>query len=355
MSSLRVLVVDDALTVRRLVARALQEDGFEVAMAADGQTALAQVESWQPDAVTLDLEMPGLSGLKTLVELRKRAPHLPVIVFAAETQRGAERSLESLALGAHDYVAKPTGPGGIAAAMHAIQLELAPKIRVLVAAERARRVAQAPVPVEIKTAVPRAPVGASVVVIAASTGGPVALAALVPRLPRDLAAPVLIVQHMPPVFTRRLAERLAALGMVPVQEAAEGDPLRPGHVLVAPGGCHLEVVRARSGLCCRLSDAPPENSCRPAADVLLRSVAAHFGARALAVVLTGMGQDGLKGCESIAAAGGRVLAQDPESSVVWGMPGAVARAGLAELLRTPAQLGDEIARRVALALPSRQR
>jgi two-component system chemotaxis response regulator CheB len=185
-----------------------------------------------------------------------------------------------------------------------------------------------------------------VVAIASSTGGPNALADIFARLPADFPVPIVLVQHMPPMFTRLLAERLSAQFPIRVHEGASGSVLEPGHAWVAPGDHHMIVVRNALSVRLLLHQDPPENSCRPAADVLLRSVAQAYGAHSLAVVLTGMGQDGLRGCEAIKAAGGQILAQDEATSVVWGMPGYVARAGLAERVLPLSLIADEILRRV---------
>ena len=189
--------------------------------------------------------------------------------------------------------------------------------------------------------------GAEILAIGVSTGGPNALAELMPAIGRGLPVPILIVQHMPPLFTRLLAERIATVSGAICREAVDGETLKPGEVLIAPGGKHLEVEKYRDGVRTRLQEEPPENSCRPAVDVLFRSVAKVYGGKSLAVVLTGMGQDGLKGCEHIRAAGGQILVQDEASSVVWGMPGAVSNAGLAEKALPLPELAVEIRKRVS--------
>ncbi len=191
-----------------------------------------------------------------------------------------------------------------------------------------------------------------VVAIGCSTGGPNALSQLLPALPDGFAVPVLIVQHMPPAFTRFFAQRLSSLCPLPVKEAAGGEALLPGQVWVAPGGFHLEVAADGARQKLRLSQAPPENSCRPSVDVLFRSLAPVFGGRVLAVVLTGMGQDGLRGCELLAAAGAQIVAQDEASSVVWGMPGFVAKAGLAEAVLPLSEIAGRIVERVAAFRPA---
>lgn len=331
---IRVLVVDDSALVRRLVSSALREapDLEVVDVARDGVEAVEKVDELRPDAVVLDIEMPRLDGLGALDAIRERHRRLPVIMFSTLTERGASATLEALSRGASDYVTKPSNTGQVADGIAAVRDQLVPRIRALVGMRsltpsvggtagaprvrppQARRTARVP----------------QVLLVGCSTGGPDALARLVPRLPADLGVPVLVVQHMPPVFTTMLAQRLDAAAALAVREARDGEPVRAGEVLIAPGDHHLRVVATAGTVRVALDQGPQENFCRPAVDVLFRSAAAVYGDRALATVLTGMGQDGLAGSEALVAAGGRVLVQDETTSVVWGMPGAVASAGLAE-------------------------
>jgi two-component system, chemotaxis family, protein-glutamate methylesterase/glutaminase len=342
----RVLVVDDAVVFRRLVAEELATDpAIEVVgTAANGRIALAKLAQANPDLIVLDVEMPELDGLATLREVRKTHPKLPVVMFSAHTERGAEATLDALALGATDYFTKPAA-GGVAASLRVIREQLIPEIKALCG-----RADVGPVP---SVATPTGPVptgfgGAPVEIIAigTSTGGPNALADVFAGLPAGLPVPVVVVQHMPPLFTRLLADRLSARSGLTVEEGRAGGVLRPGHAWLAPGDFHMTVARNGDQARVHVHQGPPENSCRPAADVLFRSVAKAFGAGALAVVLTGMGQDGLRGCEAIRAAGGQVLAQDEATSVVWGMPGFVARAGLADRVLPLGLVAPEIVRRV---------
>jgi two-component system chemotaxis response regulator CheB len=341
----RILVVDDAVVFRRLVAQELDADpALEVVgTAANGKIALAKLPQVNPDLVILDVEMPELDGLATLREIRKTHPKLPVIMFSALTERGAAATLDALALGATDYFAKPQNTGGLDASLRVLREELIPEIKALCCRESA-------VTQPIRPAAPRlgaaSPGRIDVVAIGASTGGPNALTEVFAGLPADLPGPVVIAQHMPPMFTRLLAERLSAQFAVKVEEGKPGAVLRPGHAWIAPGDHHMGVARDGTAAKVVICQGPPENSCRPAADVLFRSVAEVFGPAALAVVLTGMGQDGLRGCETIRAAGGQVIAQDEATSVVWGMPGAVARAGLADRILPLSLIGPEILRRV---------
>lgn len=359
MAKIRVLIVDDAVVFRRVMANELACDvGLEVVgTAANGRIALARMAQVSPDVVILDVEMPEMDGLATLSELRKNYPRLPVIMFSALTERGAEATLDALARGATDYFTKPAETGGLDASLQVIREQLIPKIKALCARVRERTpmpnepgsAASLPTSVAGAAAVPttrRQPGPVQVVAIGASTGGPNALAEIFRRLPGDFPVPIAIVQHMPPMFTRLLAERLSTEFALRVQEGNSGSILQPGHAWIAPGDHHMILVREGAQVRTRLHQEPPENSCRPAVDVLLRSVAQAFGPHSLTVILTGMGQDGLRGCEAVREAGGQILAQDEATSVVWGMPGCVARAGLADRVLPLSLIGDEILRRV---------
>jgi two-component system, chemotaxis family, protein-glutamate methylesterase/glutaminase len=363
MAPVRVLVVDDSVVVRRLVSDALAADADieVVGSAANGRIALAKIAQLNPDVVTLDIEMPEMDGLETITEIRKQWTRLPVIMFSTLTERGAAVTLDALALGANDYVTKPSNSGNVTTALQRIREELVPKVHALAGRRPtgvgstlrtappagARPASPSPVVPRRPSAAPRVPGRVDVVVVAVSTGGPNALAEVVPALPGNLPVPVLVVQHMPPVFTRMLAERLDGKSAISVAEAANGDVPRPGGMWLAPGGSHLVLDKGAAGVRLRLDDGPMENSCKPAADPLYRSVVAAYGGNVLAVVLTGMGQDGLRGAEAVHEAGGQVVAQDEATSVVWGMPGFVVRAGLADAVVPLGGVAAEIARRVA--------
>jgi two-component system chemotaxis response regulator CheB len=337
MAKARVLVVDDSVVCRRLVASILEGAGEieVVGTAPNGRIALDKVRQLAPDVVVLDIEMPEMDGLTALAELRRGHPAVKVVMFSALTERGASATLDALALGASDYATKPAAAGDHAEAVRAVREQLVPKVLAL--ASRAPAASALPPPA------PRAP-GAEplVVAIAASTGGPDALPELLSPLPPDFPVPVLVVQHMPPVFTRLFARRLDGRLPLQVAEAADGMELLPGRVYLAPGDQHLEVHRGHTVL----HRAPPVHSCRPAADVLFRTVAEEYGPAAVAVVLSGMGRDGCAGAAEIRRRGGRVFAQDPESCAVFGMPRHVVEAGLAELVAPPSRLGAEIAKLV---------
>jgi two-component system, chemotaxis family, protein-glutamate methylesterase/glutaminase len=344
----RVLVVDDSVVIRRLITQALDAapDIEVVGTASNGRLALAKLDQLRPDVVTLDIEMPEMDGLQTLAAIRARQPRLPVIMFSTLTERGGRATLEALALGATDYVTKPSNSGSLDVGLARIQEELIPRIRALTPRLAPARTAPAPVAAAARPTGPTPRVQA--LAIGVSTGGPSALAELIPALPANLGVPVLVCQHMPPVFTRLLAERLDAKSELHVQEAADGQQVAAGGVWIAPGGFHMVVHRPMGGgPVIRTTTDEPENSCRPAVDPMLRSAVATWGSGVLAVVLTGMGQDGLRGCQDVTAAGGRVLVQDEASSVVWGMPGYVARAGLADAALPLDELAVEITRRVA--------
>jgi two-component system chemotaxis response regulator CheB len=350
----RVLVVDDSVVVRRLVSKALEAEGEVevVGVAADGAIALVNIERLHPDVVILDVAMPVMDGLAALAEIRQRWPGLPVIMFSTLTTRGAEVTLDALALGASDYVLKPssTDPGS---AMAEIRAQLLPRIAALLpqareARERPTRPADRPPrPSGTVRRASGPPERIDVIVIGVSTGGPTALAELIPTLPGDLPVPIAIVQHMPPMFTKILAERLDHKSALRVAEAADGDRLRAGHVAIAPGDRHLSLAEHdRDHL--HVYDGPHENSCRPSVDPLFRSVADAYGPHALGIVMTGMGSDGLRGSEHLAAAGAHLIVQDEATSVVWGMPGFVARAGLADAALPLGSLRGEIVRRAGV-------
>ena len=352
-----MLVVDDSVVVRRMVTTALGEDPdiHVVGTASNGQLALDKIALLAPDIVTLDIEMPVMDGLTTLRHLRRDHPEIPVIMFSTLTERAASATLDALTAGAADYVTKPANVGSVSLALEAVRVQLIPKIRALSGRRPTRAAVPAPtsptapghpgarmpvttsprfaaalgVPVAPNASLPPAePI--SVLAIGCSTGGPDVLAQVLPALGANLRVPVVIVQHMPPVFTRLFAQRLDKISGLTVREAAGGELLRPGEVLIAPGDYHMVLRRERDGIRTVLNQGTPENFCRPAVDVLFHSVAQAYGPRVLGVVLTGMGQDGARGCEQIHAAGGTVIVQDEATSVVWGMPGAVVAGGFAD-------------------------
>jgi two-component system chemotaxis response regulator CheB len=357
LAQIQIMIVDDSLVVRKVLANVLSTDpGLAIAgWASNGRLALAKLQTLRPDIILLDIEMPEMNGLETIPEIRKILPHTPIIMFSTLTERGAEATFDALALGASDYLAKPSDQN-MEATSEAIQRDLVPKIKALCnfPVRAPNPVASTPSPdppsrrPEIRFHAPslRSTL-LKIITIGVSTGGPDALARLLPSFPANFPLPVVIAQHMPPVFTMLLAKRLASKCALPVREGQTGDLLAPSCVWIAPGDYHMVVQEEDRQMRLRTHQGPRENFCRPSVDVLFRSVAAAYGANSLGVILTGMGQDGLKGCEALSAAGASVIVQDEASSVVWGMPGFVARAGLAEKVLPLDQIGGEIIRRVA--------
>ena len=350
MERIRVLVVDDSFVVRRIVTEELaaQADLEVAGTAVNGRDALTKAIELQPDLVILDVEMPEMDGLTALTGLKLRHPQMPVIMFSSRTELGAAATLEALARGASDFFAKPGGAGGLEASRQVIRNELIASIRALCPRKAIRSAPPTAAPVPPLSRPPTAASRIDLVAIGASTGGPNALAELFAALPGDFPVPIVVVQHMPPMFTQMLAERLSKNSRIPTAEAKSGMELEPGKAWIAPGDYHLVVAEGGGRVRTRIHQEAPENACRPAVDPLLRSVASVYGANCLTVILTGMGQDGLRGCEAIRARGGQVLAQDEASSVVWGMPGHVARAGLADKVLPLSMLAGETLRRVRI-------
>lgn len=323
-----VLVVDDSAFMRRVITDILsQGDEFRVVGTAhDGNDALRKVHQLNPDLVTMDVEMPELDGLSALGYIMSETPR-PVVMLSAYTTEGGEATLRALDYGAVDFVAKPSGT--ISLNLEKVGGRLLEALRAAANANLAnipvrvlRRTSAPPVPRTIRPETTS--VSDVAVAIAASTGGPRALADLIPRIPCPLGAAVLIVQHMPPRFTRTLAERLNGISDLPVTEAEDGEPVRSDHVYMAPGDFHMRVVRTGGEIRISLDREPSLWGVRPAADHLFRSVADVYGSRSLGVVLTGMGRDGADGLRSLLEAGGAAIAQDRASSVIFGMPQAAA-------------------------------
>jgi two-component system chemotaxis response regulator CheB len=356
MARTRVLIVDDAVVIRRLLHNILSIDpALEVVGSAPGgKIALARIPQLNPDVIILDVEMAEMDGLETLREIRKISSSLPVIMFSAHTAKGAAATIDALLLGATDYVTKPSNAGSLDAAIESVRENLLPKIKQFQAPMKI------PVPGKSTISAPdhkpaiKKSGRIDIVVIGVSTGGPNALAVVLPKIPKDFPVPILIVQHMPPLFTKTFAERLDSLCTLQVKEAQGGELLAPGCVWLAQGGFHLVLEKTPAGIKLKLNQEMPENFCRPSVDVTFRSVAEICQGHCLGVVMTGMGRDGLRGSEAIDEMGGLVVVQDEESSVVWSMPQAVVKAGLADQIVKLDKLGDEIVRRVTqsrLAVP----
>lgn len=378
---LRVLAVDDSTVMRGVLKTVfdLHANRGDVSLprmelcglVRDGVEALEAVKALMPDVLLLDLEMPRMNGLEVLQKLRVQAPKLPVIMCSAYTERGARSTLEALSAGAKDYVMKPGQQENIASALDMLMAQLLPKIAALsgwalVRSESRERLQDstraglhaAMGRMEAEPTAARSYAGGDrlveLVVIGVSTGGPSALEVMLPLLPKDFAVPIMIVQHMPRLFTGALAERLDRICRMSVQQARDGARIGPGEVWLAPGDSHMEVVHGvgprRTGAfnsVVKLHQGPPLNSCRPAVDYLFRSAATMYGAGTLALVMTGMGSDGFDGARAVRAAGGTVLAQDEATSAVWGMPGCVAREGVATAVVALPALASSLMMRVA--------
>ena len=349
---IRVLIVDDSVVIRRLVAQALSEDpALEIVGAvSNGALALARIAQTNPDVVTLDVEMPEMDGIEMLRRLRPENVRPRVVMFSTLTERGAAATLDALALGADDYVTKTANGGSLDRSLASLRDELIPKVKQFfslsqpASATPTGRPAAAGSP---RPVIQRSTAGlAKVLAIGVSTGGPTALGLIVPQVPADFPIPILIVQHMPALFTRLLAERLQASTPLKVEEAAEGTVVTAGKILIARGDFHMRLRKNGKDLVIGLDQLPPENSCRPAVDVLFRSVGETYGSAAIGVILTGMGQDGLRGTQVLKAAGGFMIAQDEASSVVWGMPGSVVAAGLADSVVPLENVVPEVLKRI---------
>jgi len=387
-NAIKVLVVDDSAVIRGIVVRWIEAapDMVVAGAAINGQDALEKVKSSMPDVVLLDIEMPVMDGITALPQILKICPQAKVIMASTLTRRNAEISLKALALGATDYVPKPTSIGGGDAAED-FRREILSRVSAIgrkrTSTQRAAPVAPATAPAAVRpragastpaaTPMPAsaAPVASAtphlsqfqpkdgplvlrkaslippqIVAIGASTGGPQALVQVVQAIAANLNVPVLITQHMPATFTAILAESLSRSSGLKCVEGATGMRLEPGCVYIAPGDYHM-TIKGKGGPI-ELNQNPPENFCRPAVDPMFRSVSAAYGAATLAVVLTGMGADGREGARVIAGSNGTVIAQDEASSVVWGMPGAVAQAGLASAILPIQSVGLEVRRYLGL-------
>jgi two-component system chemotaxis response regulator CheB len=365
-SKIRVLVVDDSAVMRKIIINVLEKESSikVIGFAANGLQAIDSVRNLKPDILTLDIEMPVMDGLTALKEIRKENRSLPIIMFSTLTHKGAQAAVMALTAGASDYVGKPTtSAGSIDGAFKVLENELIPKIVGLARRAKLRKVA-APKQVEpqltpsslsaVKNQVASSPITkpetraslpvrpASAVCIGVSTGGPMALMQVFGQFSAPLSVPVFIVQHMPPTFTALLAARLTATGVMTVKEGEDGEVAVAGMAYIAPGGFHMILSQSGASTVIHLNTDEPENSCRPAVDPLFRSAAAIYGSNLLGVVLTGMGYDGLKGAQVIKSKSGQVIAQDEQTSVIWGMPGAIVQAGIADTVLPIEKMADEI-------------
>lgn len=375
----RVLVIDDSAVARGLMTRWIEEDPdlVLVGAAVDGEQGIRKAEELMPDLIVLDVEMPRMDGLAALPILLKTVPRCRVVMASTLTRRGGEVTIRALSMGAADYAPKPQA--GRLAGAEEFRRDLLTKLKALAprpippvptardlppaapgapAAPTARTPAPGATPAPARRAfhpvasapisrgsTPRSTSRPSIIAIGSSTGGPEALRNVVSKCPGGLAAPIVIAQHMPALFTKILAEHLAKASNLPCKEAENGERLQAGQIYIAPGDFHFTVRRDAAGFYAVLDQSPPINFCRPAVDPLFQSVAEATNGNALGVILTGMGHDGREGARALRAAGGTIVAQDEATSIVWGMPGAIAEAGLADQILPLSEIGSDIVRR----------
>ena len=354
----RVLVVDDSALYRQAICNILRrESGIEVAgIAANGADALEKIQDLDPDLLTLDVQMPGMDGIQVLREMNARGLRPKAIMVSSLTSEGAKVTTDALLEGAFDFILKPSG-SSIEENRKTLRDALVEKIGLFSGSRLARAVrlragrlspaAATRVPRPRTPALLKMPGACQAVLIATSTGGPAALKEVMPHLPADLGVPVLIVQHMPAGYTKALAGRLDQMSDLAVREAQEGMRLEPGVGLLAPGGCQMRFSRRADAVFVRVTDDPPENGCRPSADYMFRSANEAFGGAVLAVVLTGMGRDGLLGCQALKERGAAIMAQDEESATVYGMPKVVVEAGIADRVLPLSDMARAISAHVA--------
>ncbi|WP_149495064.1 protein-glutamate methylesterase/protein-glutamine glutaminase [Roseiconus lacunae] len=367
-NEIRVLLCDDSSVMRRLLKASMQsEPRLNVVFEAEnGLEAVSNVTKVKPDVIIMDVEMPVMDGVDAVREIRKLSRTVPIIMFSSLTSRGAEASFDAIEAGASDFATKPIGAGHISKAMASVRRDLIPKVMqwaqphvqpVLSKLEQVNpssiQAAPSPAPASIPAVgsqsdsvrpLVKSAGGIAAVGVGVSTGGPQALMKLLGGLPKDFSTPILITQHMPPVFTGLLAGRLASQTGRPIREATDGESLSSGAVLIAPGDYHMTVARVQSTVVVKLDQNPPVNSCRPSVDPMFDSLADCFGNQTLGVILTGMGQDGMNGAKRLRDCGAPVIAQDEQSSVVWGMPGQIVKAGLATKVLPIDQMANEVTR-----------
>lgn len=355
---MRVLIVDDSVVFRSQIKAALENvAGVEVVGTANnGKIAIQKLEQESVDLITLDMEMPEMSGIETIKEIRKRKSKVRIIVFSSYTTRGSEMTLEALELGADDFVAKPTGTAGsITSAAEAIKKDLVPKIMQFFVDKTAKTSVKDSAPSHFLTqdtsktleTYPKKDLDTfipSVIVIGSSTGGPPALEKVLMDIKKPLRIPILIAQHMPPVFTASLAKRLQELTGIEAAEGKQDEPVIPNRIYIAPGNYHMTVKRVSSGYQICLDQGPLRNSVRPAVDPLFESASELWGPKCMGIILTGMGEDGMLGCRAIKKAGGGVQIQDQASCAVFGMPGAVYAAKLYDGMSDPSVINRLIRR-----------
>ena len=367
MENIRAIVIDDTIVYRKIVGDVLKEiPGVEVVgVANNGKIALSKIASLKPDLITLDIEMPEVNGIEVLQALKNQS-HAPVVIMLSTlTQLGSEMTIKALELGAFDFVPKPD-QGTMAENMEKVKAAILP---IIVALKRQKAtklkirekikpkpltpqgvVNKVPVNKVPKTAIQRSPIKSKseIIGIGISTGGPNALMQMIPMLPGDLKVPVLIVQHMPPMFTASLANSLNNKSKLEVKEAENGDTIEPGKVLIAPGGKQMRIIAGADGLTrkIKITDDPPENSCKPSVDYLFRSIAQHYVGRSTGVIMTGMGSDGSKGLVQMKNNGSIVIAQNEETCTVYGMPKEPVESGIADIVVPLEKIAQEIVKTV---------
>lgn len=371
MGKIKVLVVDDTIVYRKIVSDVLKNmsDVEVVGSATNGKTALSRIASLKPDLVTLDIEMPEMSGIEVLEHLKEGTISTSAVMLSTLTQRGSEMTIKALELGAFDFISKPD-KGTMAENMQKVSEALTPIIQAFkrqkgfarnlktnrqitpshtpVKKKLTRTVAKPFSSVHRPMATPRRLTPSSIIGIGISTGGPKALATMMPMLTSRLNVPILVVQHMPPVFTKSLAKSLNAKCSIEVKEAENGEALRPNTVFIAPGGTQMKIVAGPDGRSrhIKITDDPPENSCKPSVDYLFRSIAEHYVGRATGVIMTGMGSDGTRGLEQMKKNGSCIIAQDKDSCTVYGMPKEPIESGMADVVVPLEKIAEEITKTV---------
>ena len=364
---LRVMVVDDTVLYRKIVSDVLATipDVEVVGSAHNGKAAISKLASLKPDLLTLDIEMPEMNGIQVLEHLQKQAPHIGAIMLSTLTHEGGVMTMKALELGAFDFIPKPQS-GTMAENRKKIEAAIRPMIRAFQKSARVigigKSTARSSRPAVRSTARPISSAlakrpstvlnrsKAEVVAIGISTGGPNALAKMLPMIPKDIGVPILIVQHMPPMFTQSLANSLSSKCAVTVKEARQGEPIAPNTVFIAPGGKQMKIVAGADGKSrvIKITDDPPENSCKPSVDYLFRSVAHHYVGRATGVIMTGMGSDGTEGLKTMKQNGATIIAQNEATCVVYGMPREAAETGLADAVLPLNQIADMIVKTVRM-------
>ena len=353
--TLKVLVVDDSAMYRKIVQDVLETfPNIEiVGTAQNGKIALSKAAALKPDLLTLDIEMPEMDGLEVLEHLKKEVPDAVAIVFSTYTTEGARITLRALELGAFDFIPKPSS-GSLEENGESFKFEIAPMLEALLRIKREKTVVKAiSLPrqaqrVAAPAPLPRHALHSKAVAIGISTGGPVALTKLIPKIPADIGVPIFIVQHMPPMFTEALARKLDAISNICVKEAVDGDLIQANTVYIAPGGKQMQVSRSTPDnyLVVQVTDDPPEKNCKPSADYLFRSISRHYGKYATGVIMTGMGYDGTEGLQLMKQRGAVVIAQNESTCAVYGMPRKPVEIGIVDVIAPLDLLAEEICRTI---------